>query len=248
LKAKSTLESIPFQLEHDNRSDLWNDLQNEIISCRKCPRLVDFREKVAKEKKKQFINFDYWGKPVPSFGTPDARLVIIGLAPAAHGGNRTGRMFTGDGSSRFLFKHLYLTGFASQPVSENREDGQYLIDSYITASLHCVPPDNKPTSDEIRTCAGFLEREFPLLSNCRAILALGSVAFDSVIDFARSYYAAKGRLAFSHGKRYFVAEGFPELYASYHPSPRNTQTGKLTSSMFLSLLKKIRRNLDKIEN
>ena len=240
----NALHSKLTQLEPE-KITLWNELQNEIINCRKCPRLVKFRESVARERRKQFQDFEYWGKPVPSFGSPDARLVIIGLAPGAQGGNRTGRMFTGDASSRFLFGHLYLSGFAIQPNSDHMKDGQRLIDCYITAALHCVPPDNRPTLDEIKDCSGFLVRELPLLRNCKAILALGSIAFESVIDFAKKYYRASGKFPFLHGKKYAVAEGFPLVFASYHPSPRNTQTGKLTSQMFLQLLKEIKNNIDR---
>ncbi|MGI0086173.1 MAG: uracil-DNA glycosylase [Nitrososphaerales archaeon] len=223
---------------------LWSDLQNEIVGCRKCPRLVKFREKVARERKREFHDFEYWGRPVPSFGSPNARLIIIGLAPAAHGGNRTGRMFTGDGSSKFLFKHLHASGFAIQPSSERRDDGQKLIDCYITATLHCVPPDNRPTRMEIERCSEYLARELPMLDNSKAILALGKIAFDSIIDFARDCYSAEGKFVFSHGERFKVAENFPLVYASYHPSPRNTQTGKMTGKMFLKVLIMIKKDLN----
>lgn len=225
------------------KAKLWNDLQNEIVGCRKCPRLVKFREMVAREKRREFQDYDYWGRPVPSFGSSDARLIIIGLAPAANGGNRTGRMFTGDGSSKFLFKHLHLAGFASQPNSDHREDGQQLIDCYITATLHCVPPDNKPTRKEIENCSEYLSRELPMLEKSKAILGLGKIAFDSIIGFAKAYYGAEGRFVFSHGERFRVAKNFPLVFASYHPSPRNTQTGKMTSKMFLQVLKEIKKNL-----
>ncbi len=228
----------------DLRAKLWNDLQEEIVECRKCPRLVKFREKVAREKRREFREFEYWGKPVPSFGSPDARLIIIGLAPAANGGNRTGRMFTGDGSSKFLFKHLHAAGFATLPSSEQRGDGQKLLDCYITASVHCVPPDNRPTRKEIENCSQYLVRELPMLEHSKAVLALGKVAFDSIIDFAREYYGAKGRFVFSHGGRFKIAENFPLVFASYHPSPRNTQTGKMTSRMFLSVLKEVKKSLN----
>jgi uracil-DNA glycosylase len=224
----------------ENKKLIWNDLQSEIVNCRKCSRLVNFREQIGVEKRKQFREFDYWARPVPSNGTLSAKLLVIGLAPAAHGGNRTGRMFTGDQSARFLFKHLFEAGFANQPNSDLREDGQKLIDSYITAVAHCVPPENKLTLDEIRNCSSYLEREFDLLKGPKVVLSLGRVAFDAIMDYARKRYGITKRFEFSHGKRYFVIDGFPLVYASYHPSPRNTQTGKLTSEMFSVLLEEIR--------
>ncbi|MGI0091988.1 MAG: uracil-DNA glycosylase [Nitrososphaerales archaeon] len=192
------------------------------------------------EKRRQFADFDYWGKPVPGYGDPDARLIVIGLAPAAHGGNRTGRVFTGDSSARFLVKHLYQAGFANQPTSETREDGLRYKDCYVTAALRCVPPDNKPTSKEIETCAPYLERELQLLKNSKEILALGKIAFDSVVDFAKKYYRARGAFKFRHGEKYVLAANFPVVFASYHPSPRNTNTGKLTSEMFASVLRDVK--------
>ena len=219
----------------------WKLLQKEITSCEKCPRLVEFRTKVAKERKREFKDFEYWGKPVPSNGKLDAKLVIIGLAPAAHGGNRTGRMFTGDGSAKFLFKHLYKAGFANQPNSDHRGDGQKLIDCYITAVAHCVPPDNKLMKEEIVNCESYLTREFELLVNPKVILALGKVAFDSIIDYARKNKGLEKKLEFKHGKSYKISKDFPLVYASYHPSPRNTNTGKLTSAMFSSVLRQVKK-------
>jgi uracil-DNA glycosylase family 4 len=196
---------------------------------------------VAREKKKQFRDQTYCGRPVPSNGSLNARLVIIGLAPAAHGGNRTGRMFTGDNSAKFLFKHLYLAGFVNQPESVNRGDGQKLIDCYITAVAHCVPPDNKLTPIEIENCSYYLLREFELLKNPKAILALGKVAFDRAINLAKIKYDVDGRFRFSHGASFKITEDLL-IFASYHPSPRNTQTGKLTSKMFLSVLQSIKKS------
>jgi len=218
-------------------------LSEEIIACRKCPRLVEFREKISREKRKQFADFDYWGRPVPGFGDPDARLVVVGLAPAAHGGNRTGRVFTGDSSARFLVKHLYEAGFANQPTSESRSDGLVYRDCYVTASVRCVPPDNKPTIEEVTNCEHFLEQELSLLKDCRVILALGKIAFDSIIVYSKKYHGVKGRIKFEHGKRYHLAKDFPVVFASYHPSPRNTNTGKLTSKMFAKVLKEIHKDL-----
>ena len=218
-------------------------LQYEITTCTKCPRLVSFRRRISKEKKREFAAFKYWGKPVPGFGDPDARLIVVGLAPAAHGGNRTGRVFTGDNSAKFLVKHLFDAGFASQPTSLTREDGLQYRDCYVTAAVRCVPPDNKPTGKEIATCAPFFERELQLLSNSRAMLALGKIAFDSILLFARKYHGASGKFEFKHGQKYQFSASFPKVFASYHPSPRNTNTGKLTSQMFAKVLEDIRIEL-----
>jgi uracil-DNA glycosylase len=223
---------------------VWNDLQNEIVICERCPRLVAFRRKVAREKRRQFIHFKYWGRAVPSNGPLDAKLLIIGLAPAGHGGNRTGRMFTGDESAKFLFKHLYAAGFVNQPNSDYKEDGQKLIDCYITAVAHCAPPDNKLKASEIENCSQYLAREFDILENPKAILALGRVAFNAIIHLACSRFEIKNRFEFHHGKKYMISENFPVVIASYHPSPRNTQTGKLTSKMFLKVLQDIKKLLD----
>ena len=219
-------------------------VSKKIVSCRKCPRLVEFREKIATEKRRQFAEFEYWGRPVPGYGDYNARLVVVGLAPAAHGGNRTGRVFTGDSSAKFLVKHLYESGFANQPTSETRDDGLIYKDCYITAAVRCVPPDNKPTKEEISNCESYFENELFLLENCEIIMALGKLAFDSVLNFARKQYSVKGKFEFEHGRRFVLSEDFPFVYASYHPSPRNTNTGKLTSKMFGRVLADIRSNLD----
>ncbi len=219
-------------------------ISQEIVACRKCPRLVEFREKISREKRKQFVNFEYWGKPVPGYGDPKGRLVVVGLAPAAHGGNRTGRVFTGDSSARFLVKHLFDAGFANQPTSETRGDGLVYQDCYVTAAVRCVPPDNKPTRQEIETCETYFDRELLLLKECKVILVLGRVAFDSVLEFSRKYHRSKGAFKFRHGQKFKFADGFPCVFASYHPSPRNTNTGLLTSRMFSSVLRNIRKELD----
>ena len=172
-----------------------------------------------------------------------ARLIVVGLAPAAHGGNRTGRVFTGDSSAKFLVKHLYEAGFASQPTSEKRDDGLVYRDCYVTAAVRCVPPDNRPTREEIQTCASYFDRELLMLKNSRAFLALGKVAFDSVLDFSRRTYGSKGSFHFQHGLKFKFAENFPIVFASYHPSPRNTNTDKLTNQMFSRVLNQIRREL-----
>ena len=169
--------------------------------------------------------------------------MVIGLAPAAHGGNRTGRVFTGDSSARFLVKHLYEAGFASQPISENRNDGLRYTDCYITAAVRCVPPDNKPTNEEMAKCFPYLSREFALLKYAEVILALGKIAFDSVVKLAKSDYGVEGNFEFKHGQRYNLSKDFPIVFASFHPSPRNTNTGKMTSQMFALVLREINKEL-----
>jgi uracil-DNA glycosylase len=218
-------------------------ISEEIISCRKCPRLVAFRERISRDKRKQFADFEYWGKPVPGYGDPHAQLIVVGLAPAAHGGNRTGRVFTGDSSARFLVRHLYEAGFASQPTSETRFDGLVYRNCYVTAAVRCVPPDNKPTTQEIATCRPYFEQELRMLKECQVILALGKIAFDSVADYAKKYCGSEGGFAFEHGRKFRLARDFPWVFASYHPSPRNTNTGKLTSQMFTKVLKNIKKEL-----
>ncbi len=220
------------------------ELNRIIIQCRNCPRLVAFRESVSRDgKRRQYADQKYWGRPVPGFGDPSAKLAVVGLAPAAHGGNRTGRVFTGDNSARFLVRHLHKAGFANQPTSERRGDGLAYKDAYITAVVRCVPPGDKPSTIEKRNCFPYFETEIYLLKNLKALLALGRVAFDSIVLLARTRYGAKGQFKFKHGEKYNFAEGFPTVYASYHPSPRNTNTGKLTDQMFEDLLRAIRKDL-----
>lgn len=219
-------------------------LNEEIISCRKCPRLVRYREKVAREKRRAYRDWDYWGRPVPGFGDPRARLLILGLAPAAHGGNRTGRVFTGDRSGDFLYKMLHRAGFASQPTSTHREDGLKLLDAYVAAVVRCAPPANKPLPTEISNCGAYLHAELGLLKP-RAVLALGGIAFRAYLDVLKDSGAIESRAAykFQHGASYRFPSSLPRLFASYHPSQRNTFTGKLTEAMFLRLLRRIRRSL-----
>lgn len=227
-----------------NRTEELSRLRETVVACTRCPRLVAHRERVAREKRKAFADWTYWGRPVPGFGDPRARLVIIGLAPAAHGGNRTGRVFTGDPSAAFLMRALHRAGFASQPHSESRDDGLRLRDAYITAAVRCAPPDNRPTSGEEHACAPFLWEELDILQP-RAVLALGRLAFDA---FLRYLSARRGiRTAgtrFRHGATFDFAPDAPVLFASYHPSPRNTQTGRLTRAAFQSVVDRIRRVLD----
>jgi len=225
-------------------------LDAEVISCRKCPRLVRYREKVAREKRRAFRDWEYWGRPVPGFGDPRAKLFILGLAPAAHGGNRTGRVFTGDRSGDFLYKALYRAGFANQPTSIRRGDGLKLTGAYIAAAVRCAPPANKPLPSEIRNCKPYLERELDLLRP-RAVLALGGIAFNTYLKLLKERGLIKRRASynFRHGASYQLPGGpgapGPHLFASYHPSQQNTFTGKLTEVMLLRLLRQIRRFLSK---
>src|SRR5579863_9882528 len=174
-------------------------LQERVIACRLCPRLVGYREKVAREKRRMYRDWEYWGKPVPSFGDPEARLLILGLAPAAHGGNRTGRMFTGDRSGDFLYRALYETGFASQPESRSREDGLTLTGAYITAAVRCAPPNNKPKPEEFRNCRPYLERELDLLKDLVVVVALGRIAFDTYLAILRDRGVIRSRSAYAFG-------------------------------------------------
>lgn len=243
-------------------------LQRQVIACTKCPRLIRYCRKVAREKRRMYRSWEYWGKPVPSFGDPEAELLILGLAPAAHGANRTGRMFTGDRSGDFLYRALYEAGFASQLASVRREDGLELRGCYITAALRCAPPQNKPRPRELGNCAPYLDREIQLLARVRAVLALGGIAFDTFLrlvyagraglrpDTAKSVSRSEAkRLAhqqpfpprstfrFAHGASYALPHGLPRLFASYHPSQQNTQTGRLTPEMLREVLTDIRKFL-----
>ncbi len=220
-------------------NDPINSLQNKIESCRKCPRLVEWREKIAAEKRPMYADWNYWGKPVPGFGELDAEIMIVGLAPAAHGANRTGRMFTGDRSGDWLYGALHEFGFSDQPVSSARSDGLRLRKAYITASVRCAPPANKPTREEFDNCRHFLLQELRMLTRIRAIVALGKIAFDTVLDCTRilGRNALPKRPPFKHGARVILDENL-YLIASYHPSQQNTFTGKLTMTMFRSVFRK----------
>jgi uracil-DNA glycosylase len=217
----------------------WQRLNNEIIACRKCPRLTEWREKVAMEKRRAYRDWTYWGKPVPGFGDIDARILVVGLAPGAHGSNRTGRMFTGDASGEFLYRALFNAGFSNQPVSQTNDDPLQLRKIYISAVCRCAPPGNKPTNEEIHNCIGYLEREFAMLYSLEGIVALGKVAFDTLtrIKFNGT------QLHFSHGAL-FKPEGYPWLLSSYHPSRQNTQTGRLTIKMFADIWSSANRLLE----
>lgn len=213
-------------------------LNQQVIHCRKCPRLVEFREQAP--KRKSFQDQCYWRKPVPGFGDSQAWLLILGLAPAAQGANRTGRIFTGDPSARFLMHALNRAGFANQPISESATDGLILKGCYMTAAVKCVPPANKPLRTEFANCHRYFEQEFLLLKNVCAILALGKLAFDHVQRFLIKEGGLTCLSPFSHGKKVEV-KGWPRLYGAYHPSPQNTYTKKLTEPMFLSLLERIKK-------
>ena len=205
----------------------------QIIACRKCPRLVKWREEVAHIKRKAYINEEYWGKPVPGFGDTRARVMVVGLAPGAHGSNRTGRQFTGDASGGFLFPALHKAGFANQALSESRGDGLILKDMYITASGRCAPPDNKPNPEELNNCQPFLERELEFIQP-KVIVCLGKIAFDRILKI----FAVRG-LKFAHGAAYELMTG-QWLLCSYHPSQQNTSTKKLTVKMFDAIWEKAR--------
>jgi uracil-DNA glycosylase len=209
----------------------WQSLEGEITACRRCPRLVAWREEVARVKRRAYRDEEYLGKPVPGFGDRGAHVLVIGLAPAAHGANRTGRMFTGDSSGDFLYAALHRAGFASQPISRRRDDGLTLHDMFISAVCRCAPPDNKPLPAEIAACRPFLEREIVLLPDLRVVVALGRLAFDAALRQFAPVEDAATRPAFGHAAVHPLAGG-RWLVASYHPSRQNTQTGRLTTEMF----------------
>ena len=221
-----------------------SQLQDHVIRCSHCPRLVAHRERIAREKVKRYREWDYWGKPVPGFGDPQARLLIIGLAPAAHGGNRTGRVFTGDRSGDWLYGALYEAGFASQPTSVHLDDGLELHDCYITAAVHCAPPDNKPLPEEFAACRPYLLQELALLAQVRVVMALGQIAFGAYLTARRElgYSVPSPAPRFGHGLAYALDD--VTLLGSYHPSQQNTFTGRLTQEMFSSIFQHARALLD----
>ena len=220
-------------------------LHNEVAVCRRCPRLREHCERIAAVKRRAYRDCEYWGKPVPSFGDPNARILILGLAPGAHGSNRTGRMFTGDRSGDWLYRALYQTGFASQPTSVSRDDALALRDVYITAAARCAPPGNKPTPEELGNCRPYLERELDLLTNVKVVVALGKIAFDAYLDVlkARGVIGSRAPFVFGHNCQFAIAPGQPVLVACYHPSQQNTSTGKLTEEMLLAVFRRARKLL-----
>jgi uracil-DNA glycosylase family 4 len=227
-------------------NDNWLvELNAEVVGCTRCPRLVEYREKIACEKRRAYRDCEYWGRPVPGFGDPDARVLVLGLAPGAHGSNRTGRPFTGDASGKFMFPVLYETGFANQPHATDREDGLKLKDIYITAAVRCAPPDNKPLPQELANCAPYLDREMEGLKRVRVVVALGRIGFDAYLNYLKrqGQLSSRKTYIFQHGAKYKLPDG-KTLLASYHPSNQNTQTGKLTRPMFVGIFKEAARIAD----
>ena len=220
-------------------------LNETIIACRACPRLVRYRESVARAKRRAYLNWEYWGKPVPGFGDPHAQLFIVGLAPAAHGGNRTGRAFTGDRSGDFLYAALHRAGFANQPTSSNREDGLLLRNAYIGIAVRCAPPVNKPLPSEVRNCRPYLEAELDILRP-KAVLALGGFALRAYLQTIKDkgLIPNHSQFPFAHGAAYKLPGDLPRVFVSYHPSQQNTFTGRLTSKMLLDVLLSIRNYLN----
>ena len=217
------------------------NLNRKIINCNKCRRLVTFRKKIAKEKRKQYINEKYWGKPITGFGDIHGKILLVGLAPAAHGGNRTGRVFTGDRSADFLYKCLYKAKMSNQPTSENKNDGLKLYNAYITTALKCVPPGDKPTPLELKNCFVFFKREIDLLKNVKVIIALGKIAFDACIQFYKENYFLKSKnYKFSHAIKYQLPDK-RMLIGCYHPSPRNVNTKRINLNMMVKLFKNARK-------
>ncbi len=237
-------------------------LNREVVECTRCPRLVEYREKVAREKRRAYRDWEYWGKPVPGFGDEHARVLVMGLAPGAHGSNRTGRPFTGDASGNFMYPVLYETGFANQPNATDRDDGLTLVNLYITAAVRCAPPDNKPLPQELAECSYFLDRELEGLKQVKVIVALGKIGFDAYLNYLKRYLShpsakdaegwgtqdrgspfSKKNYIFKHGAHYRLPDG-RILLASYHPSNQNTQTGKLTRKMFVEIFKQAAKFAD----
>jgi len=210
----------------------WENLNDEISACRKCDRLVKWREQVAREKKRAFRDFEYWGRGVPGFGDQNARVLVLGLAPGAHGSNRTGRMFTGDSSGAFLFPALYRAGFSNREYSLDRDDPLIIHNLFISAVCRCAPPGNKPSPEEINNCIQYLKRERVLLGRLEGIVALGHIAFNQALRILKEIGNRKDNYKFGHGAFYKAENGFPWIMASYHPSRQNTQTGRLTAVMF----------------
>jgi len=229
--------------ESNHRKQQFEVLNFEIIECKECPRLVAYREEIGQVRRKAYRDQEYWSKPVPGFGDINGRVMVVGLAPGAHGSNRTGRMFTGDDSGIFLYRALHRMGFANQPSSVNRNDGLVLEDIFITAVCRCAPPDNKPTTIEKRTCLPYLVKEIKLLEHLEGIVALGRIGFEGVQEAFTHLGYPQNHLVFGHNRLYQLSEGLPWLLASYHPSRQNTQTGRLTETMFDEVWAKVRDRL-----
>jgi uracil-DNA glycosylase family 4 len=216
-----------------------DNLASRIVGCELCPRLRAHCTEIARMRKRAYADWEYWGKPVPSFGDPNARVLALGLAPGAHGSNRTGRPFTGDGSGNFLYPVLYAAGFASQPVAHSRADGMQLRDLWITSVVRCAPPGNKPLPEELRNCAPYLDEEIADLHRLRVVVCLGKIAFDGYMAhlLRRKIIASRKEFIFRHGTEYRIPDG-PHVLATYHPSQQNTNTGLLTSEMFRDIFER----------
>ncbi len=220
-----------------------SEIEQAVISCGKCPRLVEWREEVARVKRRAYRGQDYWGKPVPGFGDPNARILVLGLAPGAHGSNRTGRMFTGDGSGNFLYPALHRAGFATQPEATAITDGLILKDVFISAVCRCAPPENKPTRDEIANCLPWLAQEMQALSHLQGVVVLGKIALEGLLSLPAFSCFPKKQFSFGHDRFYETLPGLPWILCSYHPSLQNTQTGRLTAEMFDQIWQKAKSNL-----
>jgi uracil-DNA glycosylase family 4 len=223
-------------------AQIMDTLNARIIACERCPRLRDHCTEIARARRRAYAEWEYWGHPVPSFGDPNARVLALGLAPGAHGSNRTGRPFTGDGSGDFLYPILHEAGFASQPKATSRDDGMKLTGLFITSVLHCAPPGNKPLPEEIRNCAPWLDEEFALLLNLRVVVCLGRIAFDGLLAHVQrtGEVSSRSGYTFGHGTEYTLPSGL-HVITSFHPSLQNTNTGKLTRPMFLKVFKRARQ-------
>ena len=219
---------------------MLSQLNNSIIKCNKCPRLVQFRKKILKNKRKQYFNETYWGKPITGFGDNKGKILFVGLAPAAHGGTRTGRVFTGDKSSDFLYKCLFKAKISNQPTSKHINDGLKLYNAYITTALKCVPPEDKPTSEELHNCFNFFDKEINNLKNLKVIIALGKIAFDACVSFYKTNYNFSDKIKFQHNKIYPLSNKIL-LVGCYHPSPRNVNTGRIDEKKMTNLFKKVLR-------
>ena len=224
-------------------------LNREVVNCFRCPRLVAYREQVGREKRRAYREWEYWARPVPGFGDPKARVLVLGLAPGAHGSNRTGRPFTGDASGKFMYPILYKVGFASQPNAEHRDDGLRLVDCYITAAIRCAPPQNKPLLSELANCAPFLDRELAILRSVRVVVALGKIGFDAYLKYLKRNKIVRSTAGyrFGHGAEYVMPNEIV-LLASYHPSNQNTATGKLTAEMFEAVFRRAKEIAADAEN
>ena len=219
---------------------MLSNLNNSIIKCNKCSRLVEFRKKIAKNKRKQYLDQTYWAKPITGFGDKSAKILFVGLAPAAHGGTRTGRVFTGDKSSEFLYKCLHKVKISNQPTSTHIDDGLKLNNAYITTALKCVPPEDKPTSEELHNCFNFFDKEINNLKNLKVIVALGKIAFDACVSFYKTNYNFSDKIKFQHNQIYHLTNKIL-LVGCYHPSPRNVNTGRIDEKKMTKLFKKVLR-------